>query len=85
MREADFCCYSDDEVRTFALDMRRLFIHDCARHLAICTRCQTRLKFWTKLLCEFDRKTFARYARAMPEHFYTAEGWFAPESCHDKH
>jgi hypothetical protein len=64
MREADFCCYSDDEVRTFALDMRRLFIHDCARHLAICTRCQTRLKSWTKLLCEFDRKTFARYARA---------------------
>jgi hypothetical protein len=58
MREADLCCYSDDEVRSFALDMRSLFIHDCARHLAICRRCQTRLKSWTKLLSEFDRKTF---------------------------
>jgi hypothetical protein len=60
MREEDFCCYSDDEVRNFALDMRSLFIHDYARHLAICRRCQTRLESWTKLLSEFDRKRFAR-------------------------
>ena len=64
LRQEDFCCYSDDEVRSFALDMRSLFIHDCARHLAICTRCQTRLKSWTKLLSEFDRKTFTRHGRA---------------------
>jgi hypothetical protein len=64
MREADFSCYSDDEVRSFAFDMRSLFIHDCARHLAICTRCQTRLKSWTKLLGEFDRETFTRQGRA---------------------
>jgi hypothetical protein len=37
MREEDFSCYSDDEVRSFAFDMRRLFIHDRARHLAVCT------------------------------------------------
>jgi hypothetical protein len=64
MREEDFCCYSDDEVRSFALDMRSLFIHDCARHLAICRRCQTRLRSWTILLREFDRKTFTRHGRA---------------------
>jgi hypothetical protein len=64
MREEDFSCYSDDEVRGFALDMRTLFIHDCARHLAICRRCQTRLKSWTKVLSEFDRKTFTRQGRA---------------------
>jgi hypothetical protein len=64
MREEDFCCYSDDEVRSFALDMRSLFIHDRARHLAVCTRCRTRLDSWTKLLIEFDRNTFTRHGRA---------------------
>ena len=64
MREEEFCCYSDDEVRSFAHDMRSLFIHDCARHLAVCTRCQARLESWTKLLSEFDRKTFTRQRRA---------------------
>jgi hypothetical protein len=64
MREEDFCCYSDDEVRSFALDMRTLFIHDRARHLAVCTRCQTRLESWTKLLSEFDRRTLASHGRA---------------------
>jgi hypothetical protein len=64
IREADFCCYSDDEVRSFALDMRTLFVHDRARHLAICRRCQMRLKSWTKLLNEFDRNTLTRHGRA---------------------
>jgi hypothetical protein len=64
LREEDFWCYSDDEVRSFALDMRSLFIRDCARHLAICTRCQRRLKSWTKLLSEFDRKTLTRHGCA---------------------
>jgi hypothetical protein len=64
MREQDFFCYSDDEVRSFAFDMRSLFIHDRARHLAVCTRCQTRLESWTKLLSEFDRDTFTRHDRA---------------------
>jgi hypothetical protein len=64
LRQEDFCCYSDDEVRSFALDMRSLFIHDRARHLAICGRCQTRLEVWTKLLSEFDRDPFSRHGRA---------------------
>jgi hypothetical protein len=64
LRKEDFCCYSDDEVRSFAFDMRSLLIHDRARHLAVCTRCQTRLECWTKLFSEFDRKTFTRQGRA---------------------
>jgi hypothetical protein len=40
MREEDICCYSDDEVRSFALDVRSLFIHDRARHLAVCLQCR---------------------------------------------
>jgi hypothetical protein len=64
MREDDFSCKSDDELRSFPLDMRSLFIHDCARHLAISRRCQTRLQSWTKLLSEFDQKTFTGHGRA---------------------
>jgi hypothetical protein len=64
LRQEDFCCYSDDEVRSFALDMRSLFIHDCARHLAICRRCQTRLESRTNLLNEFDRDSFTLHGRA---------------------
>jgi hypothetical protein len=67
MREKDFCCYSDDEVRGYALDMRTLFIHDRARHLAVCTRCQTRLESWTKLLSEFDRVPSLGTIARMPE------------------
>jgi hypothetical protein len=63
MREEDFCCYSDDEVRSFALDMRSLFIHDRARHLAVCRQCQRRLESWTKLLSDFDRNTLIRQGR----------------------
>jgi hypothetical protein len=36
MREEEFCCYSDDEVRRFALDMRSLLIYDRTLHLVIC-------------------------------------------------
>jgi hypothetical protein len=63
LREQVFPCYSDDEVRAFALDMRSLFLHDRSRHLAICSRCQTRLKSWTKLLRDFDQSTFRQQGR----------------------
>jgi hypothetical protein len=59
MREEDFSCYSDDEVRSFTL-----FVHNRAHHLAVCTRCQTRIQSWTKLLSEFDRNTLTRHGRA---------------------
>jgi hypothetical protein len=36
MREEEFCCYSDDEVRRFALDMRSLLIYDRTLHRVIC-------------------------------------------------
>jgi hypothetical protein len=58
--EKDFTCYSDDEVRTFAFDIRSLFLTDRAKHLAICTRCQTRLGSWTKLVEELEQSTSAR-------------------------
>jgi hypothetical protein len=64
LRQEDFCCYSDDEVCSFAFDIRSLFMHDRARHLAVCSRCQTRLESWTNLLSEFDRKAFTRQDRA---------------------
>jgi hypothetical protein len=63
LREHDFACYSDDEVRTFALDMWSLFLHDRARHVAICSRCRTRLGSWTKLLRDFDKNTILQQRR----------------------
>ena len=55
--ERDFACYSEDEIRKFAFDIRSLFLTDRAKHLAICTRCQTRLESWTKLVEKFEQST----------------------------
>lgn len=63
LKEHDFACYSDDEVRMFALDMWSLFLHDRARHVAICSRCRTRLGSWTKLLRDFDKNTILQQRR----------------------
>jgi len=56
LKEEDFVCYTDDEVRGFACDMRSLFLHDRSRHLAICTGCKKRLEAWTKIISGFDNK-----------------------------
>ena len=56
LKKEDFLCYSDNEVRSFACDMRSLFFHDRSRHLAICTGCQKRLEAWTKIISDFDNK-----------------------------
>jgi hypothetical protein len=53
--ERDFTCYAEDEIRKFAFDIRSLFVTDRARHLAICTRCQTRLESWTILVEKFEQ------------------------------
>jgi hypothetical protein len=63
-REVDFACYSEDEVRKFAFDIRSLFLTDRAKHLAICTRCQTRLETWTKLVDKFDKSIPTQSRRA---------------------
>ena len=63
LRERDVACYSDDEVRAFALNMWSLFLHDRARHLVICSRCRSRLGSWTKLLRDFDKNTFPQQRR----------------------
>jgi hypothetical protein len=56
LKEQDFVCFTDDEVRKFACDIRILFWHDRSRHLAICTGCQKRLEAWTKIIGDFDNK-----------------------------
>lgn len=55
--EVDFACYSEDEIRQFAFDIRSLFLTNRAKHVAVCTRCQTRLETWTKLVEKFDQST----------------------------
>jgi hypothetical protein len=53
--EVDFPCYSEEDIRRFAFDLRILFLSNRAKHLAICTRCQTRLESWTRLVEKFDQ------------------------------
>jgi hypothetical protein len=53
--EVDFACYSEEDIRRFAFDLRILFLSNRAKHLAICTRCQTKLESWTRLVEKFDQ------------------------------
>ena len=62
--EKDFACYTDDEIRAFAFDVRKLFLTERAKHLAICSRCQQRLEYWAGLVENFDRATPLQEGRA---------------------
>jgi hypothetical protein len=62
--EKDFACYSEDEIRAFAFDVRKLFLTERAKHLAICSRCQRRLEYWAGLVENFDRATPLQEGRA---------------------
>jgi hypothetical protein len=53
--ETDFTCYSEEEIRKFAFDIRSLFLTNRAKHVAVCTRCQMRLESWAKLVEKFDQ------------------------------
>jgi hypothetical protein len=64
LQEKDFACYTEDEIRTFAFDVRKLFLTERAKHLAICTRCQRRLEYWSGLVENFDRTTPLQEGRA---------------------
>jgi len=64
LKEQDLVCYTDSEVRSFACDMRSLFLHDRSRHLAICTGCKKRLEAWTKIISDFDSKIAITNERA---------------------
>lgn len=55
--EKDFACYTDDEIRAFAFDARKLFLTERSKHLAICSRCQRRLEYWSGLVESFDQAT----------------------------
>jgi hypothetical protein len=62
--EGDFTCYSEEDIRRFAFDIRSLFLTNRAKHLAICGRCQTRLESWTRLVEKFDQSVSRRNGRA---------------------
>ena len=62
--EEDFACYSEDEIRSFAFDMRKLFLTDRARQLSICSRCQRQLEYWSGLVENFDRAIPTRDGQA---------------------
>ena len=63
-QEKDFACYTEDEIRAYAFDVRKLFLTERAKHLAICSRCQRRLEYWSGLVENFDRATPLQEGRA---------------------
>jgi hypothetical protein len=63
LKEQDFVCYTDNEMRSFAFDMRSLLLHDRSRHLAICPGCQKRLEAWTEIISDFDSKIATKNGR----------------------
>ena len=63
-QEKDFACYTDGEIRAFAFDVRKLFLTERAKHLAICSRCQGRLEYWSGLVENFDRAAPRQEGRA---------------------
>ncbi len=63
-QEVDFACYTDDEIRAYAFDVRKLFLTERAKHLAICSRCQRRLEYWSGLVEDFDRAAPLHEGRA---------------------
>lgn len=62
--EKDFACYTENEIRAFAFDIRKLLVTGRARHLALCPRCQRRLEYWTGLVERFDETTPLHEGRA---------------------
>ncbi len=64
LEERDLTCYTDDEIRAFAFDVRKLFLTERAKHLAICSRCQRRLEYWSGLVESFDRTAPLQEGRA---------------------
>ena len=66
LEEKDFACYTDDEIRVFAFDVRKLFLKGREKHLAICTRCQRRLGNRSELVENLDPSTPVQKGRADP-------------------
>ncbi len=60
-REKDFACYSEDDFRAFAFDMRSFSLMDRTKHLTICIRCQNRLKYWANLVDKFDKAALGKH------------------------
>jgi len=62
--ETDFACYTEDEFRAFAFDMRSFFLMNRTKHLTICSRCQNRLKYWANLVDKFDQAAIGKHGMA---------------------
>jgi len=62
--ETDLACYTEDEFRAFAFDMRSFFLMNRTKHLTICSRCQNRLKYWANLVDKFDQAAIGKHGMA---------------------
>ena len=63
--EKDFTCFSEDEIRDSAFDIRRLLLTGRAMHLGVCSRCLRRLEYWSVLVRKFEEA--ATYDNGRPD------------------
>ena len=56
LKETDYVCFSDDEVRKFACNLESMFLCERVRHLEVCTKCQQRLEAWFKIIGDLDKQ-----------------------------
>jgi hypothetical protein len=52
--EKDFACFTEDEIRDSAFDIRSLLLTGRAMHLGVCSRCLRRLEHWSVLVKKFE-------------------------------
>lgn len=61
--EKEFACFTEDEIRDCTFDIRKLLLTGRGRHLAICSRCLLRLKYWSAMFDRLERATPLRDGR----------------------
>lgn len=63
LKEKDYVCFTEDEVRKFACNLESMFLFERARHLEVCRKCQQRLEAWTKIISDLDEQALNKQGR----------------------
>jgi hypothetical protein len=67
IQQVDLECYAEDEVKNFAFDTSKLLLSGKGKHLALCGRCQNRIRYWIDLADESEKKALREGNGALPQ------------------